>query len=286
MTSLRERAVAYFLDLQDRIVSNLEEMDGRRFREDRSEREMYTQVYHWDGNAWTLVDSPPALNVVAAVAPGQAWAVGRAGTVARWDGKAWQAAKIPGVDFDLLDIAADGSHVWIAASGPELYQYDGAAWNKVSPEPLAKHRVQKIILADGQLLAPATWQGEAAVVRFAGGAWRREVAGEGGLIRLAASGADDVWGFGHGGKAYHHDGQAWRPVALDDDDGPIDAWAAAKDDAWLVGDAGMVQRWDGKAWKRLSSGGKDKLWAVWSAPGGPVFVGGDGGLFRLKPASN
>jgi coproporphyrinogen III oxidase len=41
MTSspLRDRAAAYLLDLQDRIVAALEEIDGQRFREDRWERE-------------------------------------------------------------------------------------------------------------------------------------------------------------------------------------------------------------------------------------------------------
>src|SRR5262249_1306428 len=39
-TPLRQRAAAYFRDLQDRIVADLEEVDGgRRFREDSWERE-------------------------------------------------------------------------------------------------------------------------------------------------------------------------------------------------------------------------------------------------------
>jgi coproporphyrinogen III oxidase len=38
-SSLGDRAGAYFQDLQDRIVSALEELDGQRFREDRWDRE-------------------------------------------------------------------------------------------------------------------------------------------------------------------------------------------------------------------------------------------------------
>ena len=39
MLTLRERAIAYFRDLQDRIVERLEEIDGRRFGEDSWQRE-------------------------------------------------------------------------------------------------------------------------------------------------------------------------------------------------------------------------------------------------------
>lgn len=38
-TPLRNRAVSYLLDLQDRIVAGLEELDGQRFQEDSWERE-------------------------------------------------------------------------------------------------------------------------------------------------------------------------------------------------------------------------------------------------------
>ncbi len=39
MPPLRDRAIAYFRDLQDRIVARVEEIDGQRFREDAWERE-------------------------------------------------------------------------------------------------------------------------------------------------------------------------------------------------------------------------------------------------------
>ena len=39
MPPLRQRAIAYFRDLQDRIVAQIEEIDGARFREDAWERE-------------------------------------------------------------------------------------------------------------------------------------------------------------------------------------------------------------------------------------------------------
>jgi hypothetical protein len=254
-------------------------------REDRSERERYTQGYHFDGTAWRLVDVPARAEILAVPRKGEAWVAGRAGTVARWTGGAWEPAEVP-VDFDLVDLAVDGGVAWVAASGPELFRSSGKGWEPIKSEILSRFRIQKVLALGGEVIVPATWQGEAGVARFDGTGWRREVAGPGGIIRLAASSTDDVWGFGLDGNAFHHDGSGWRRVALPAREYPIDAVVVAPDDAWLVGDKGMVQRWDGRTWTVVETGTKSKLWTVWTAAGGPVFVGGDDGLLRLKPRSN
>ncbi len=253
-------------------------------REDRSDREMYTQSFHFDGRAWSLVEVPARVTTVAAVSKGEAWAVGKFGTVARFGGAGWRADKLP-VDWDVLDVAVDRGQVWATGSAPELYHFDGARWETQRPKILSRFRVQEVFAASGEVFVPATWQGEAGIVRYDGKEWRREVLGRGAVVKLAGTSGDDLWGLSGQSTAFHYDGKAWRAVDRGNADYVIDAWAAAPDEVWIVGDHGLVEMWNGRAWGLRASGTRAKLWAVWAAPGGPVFVGGDDGLLRLSPGS-
>jgi hypothetical protein len=163
-----------------------------------------TLALHWDGKAWRRVPTPnPAapgmsaaevsatLVAVAAVAPGQVWAVGHYYVVTnghhgyrtlvlRWDGKSW--TQVPSVDpggprrSNLLNgVAAVASNdVWAVGS-----------FSRHGPQPLAEHW-------DG-----TRWR----VVRAAGGP----------LNGVSALGAKDVWAVGQGDAA-RWDGSSWQAV--------------------------------------------------------------------------
>lgn len=112
-------------------------------------------ILHWDGTAWHLISAPDAglgrqgefdiLHAVAAVAPDDAWAVGRttAGMwILHWDGHDWRESAPPPLKLmnTLYAVSAANSHdVWAAGevesisggqAGATLH-WDGHAWRRV-----------------------------------------------------------------------------------------------------------------------------------------------------------
>ena len=102
---------------------------------------------HWDGSAWTQVDSPSppgssSLQAVAVTASNNAWAVGSSvdsdghfhALIERWNGSAWTQAPIPAEasSLDLIGVAATSAgNAWaIADNGlaDTVLHWDGSAW--------------------------------------------------------------------------------------------------------------------------------------------------------------
>src|SRR5215472_10472199 len=125
-----------------------------------------TLILHWNGSAWSKVNSPSPsladaeLMGVSAVSGSDAWAVGwywnRAGTatqtlILHWNGTAWRQVKSPNAprytDFGLTGVSAvSGSDAWAVGvrgvpsdggkSGTLIFHWDGMAWTLVpSPSP-------------------------------------------------------------------------------------------------------------------------------------------------------
>jgi hypothetical protein len=124
-------------------------------------------IVHWNGTAWTQVNSPTAprytdfgLTGVSAVSGSDAWAVGvhgvpsdggKSGTlIFHWDGVVWTRAKSPnpGSGTNLLEgvSAVSGSDAWAVgnyssylnpgASRTLVLHWNGTAWSRVnSPTP-------------------------------------------------------------------------------------------------------------------------------------------------------
>jgi hypothetical protein len=135
-----------------------------------SEGRYETLSEHWNGSAWTLVETPNVgtngdwLNGVAAVSSSEAWAVGyTAGDPAtytsttlaeHWTGSAWSVVPSPNPSKDplyganqLYDVRAFApDDVWAAGwqwtqigSAPLIEHWDGRAW-KESPTPDDEYR--------------------------------------------------------------------------------------------------------------------------------------------------
>ena len=251
----------------------------------KSGRELFAQGYHFDGKSWTFVEVPARVTALAPVAKNDVWAVGRFGTVAHWDGRAWHEDKLA-IDWDLIDVAAAGGLIWVADATSTLHRFDGKTWDTVKPEPLARTPAQHLTSVAGHLFVPASYQKDIAIAHFDGKEWRREamVGADLGLVRIAGSALDDVWGFAVTDTAFHFDGKTWRraETPASGKDSVIGAAAVAPTEAWAVGENGLVMRWDGHDWKRVASGTRARLWTVWATAGAPVFVGGDAGLLRLS----
>ena len=95
-------------------------------------------TYHWDGQAWSHIDSPiehmgtSGLDDVVATGPNDVWAIGVAeGAVAlmHWDGSQWSLAPAPANSGGSL--AAVGPMDLWASGWNGFWHWDGTAWTEV-----------------------------------------------------------------------------------------------------------------------------------------------------------
>jgi hypothetical protein len=219
---------------------------------------------HWDGSAWTLVETLNKgqqtgdwLYGVATVSASEAWAVGyTAGPwdtytsttlVEHWTGTAWSVVPSPNPSDDpvyganqLYDVRAFAPNdVWAvgwqwteAGSAPLVVRWDGRKWN-VSPTPKDEYRQ---------------------------------------LVALDGTSSSDIWAVGHSlnfneghqALAMHWDGRSWavaRTPILAGDIYLTDVSVISSTDVWAVGYSLPVNldiqplflHWDGLAWSVVSS---------------------------------
>ncbi len=222
-----------------------------------------TMALHWDGRAWTIVDTPTvgevsSLNAVAGVAPNEVWAVGETssgrkglGTSAlamRWDGSAWKIVDtgVRLTDSTLNGVAAVASNdVWAVGS------YSDASGTVHLP--LALH-----------------WNGTD---------WSRvAVPGEGVLWSVSAVSSREVWAVGNFGPqslALGWYGESWTRVPSPNPgkSSVLYSVSAQAGEAWAAGshydnshDVPYVARWSDGKWREVSvpPAGRisDTLWGI------------------------
>jgi hypothetical protein len=229
-------------------------------------------VEHWDGTSWSVVPTPkppyhpPAdfptlrldseLDDVAAIAPNDAWAVGRGDVhdkhggyyqsvplIEHWDGTEWTIVKAPHSSRrDSADL------VGIAAVGPT------DVW------------------AVGDFLDRTSYRDRAFALHYDGSSWTQvDTSGSpklSGLDGVTAISATDVWAVGvrdHAKTlAMHWDGTNWSvvptPSPQGDHAGVVlqDAAFLSASEGWAVGflfpvvkpyaERVVVERWDGSSW--------------------------------------
>ena len=264
----------------------------------------YTLIEHWNGTAWSIVQSRSdygVLTSVVAAGPHDLWAVGTTnypglGVIEHWDGHRWSYQTLQ--DAVLLnsvasisptDIWAVGEEYTYAQGGETTYtlHYDGNTWTRIpSPNPLKKH------------------------VRSAQN-WLRAVSG-------VAS--NDVWAMGEtrdtdypGGlddtMTLHWDGTQWALVNSSDPGGSGEynsfwaGFAVSSSEVWAMGDVGldtlapMGERWNGSRWnvtntpKIISNGAflgvaaddEDNVWAVGQKELKPYVLGTLAELCQRSP---
>jgi hypothetical protein len=223
-----------------------------------------TLSQHWDGSAWTLVET---LNVgegtgdwlygVAAVSPSEAWAVGyTAGPwdtytsttlVEHWTGSTWSVVPSPNPSDDpiyganeLYDVRAfTPNDVWAVGwqwteigSAPLVVKWDGRRWRE-SPTPDDEYRQ---------------------------------------LVALDGTSSSDIWAVGHSlnfndghqALAMHWDGRTWAVVPTPILAGDVylnDVSVISPTDVWAVGYTipanldiqPVFFHWDGSAWSVVPS---------------------------------
>ncbi|WP_030559368.1 WD40/YVTN/BNR-like repeat-containing protein [Streptomyces aureocirculatus] len=223
------------------------------------------------------------LNEAVAFGPDRAWAVGADAVgreapgfplVLRWDGKAWQRQKLPGVNWqgELLSVAATSpTAVWAvgrdSAGGARLLRHDGNAWRE-SPPPRGV-ALTKVVTGGGETWLIGSRDGAQVLLRRDGRDWRDVPVPPGSVFGLHILAPDDVWAAGatHSGAAVSHwDGQTWQQTVVDGfpRSGVSSVLAVSPTEVWAGGTAGFVGgppgrpippllvRFDGKEWSRVT----------------------------------
>ena len=219
---------------------------------------------------WCWVNPLPqgnSLFAVWAAGPTDAWAVGAAGTIVRWDGKRWLLAASGTTAYLEAVWGTSASDVWAVGTSGAIVHWDGARW---SPVP------------SGTSVDLADLSGSGPNDVWAVGSFDRQqpaTNSDGGLL--------DTRGY-----ALHWDGRSWSTVSLDTDAYLTGVWASAADDVWAIGNGinyvgnsggpvDVVLHWDGARWSevtRLETDGH-MLTGIWAS--GPRDVRAYGDLHQF-----
>ncbi|MFL5735485.1 MAG: S-layer homology domain-containing protein [Chloroflexia bacterium] len=217
-----------------------------------------TIVGHWNGSSWTVVPNPnpgPFGNElwgVAAVSPGDVWAVGYSGIsnspltqtlTEHWNGMEWSvvpgANTITGSNFLYGVDAVAANDVWAVGD------YIRGTFQNATYQPLIEH-----------------WNGTQWSLVPA-----PDLGTRGSLNGVSALSATDVWAVGSKGSqtlAEHWDGTQWSVVPspnIGSGPGELSAvTAVSAHDVWAVGSSGsygnyrtLILHWDGNAWSVVPS---------------------------------
>ena len=244
-------------------------------------------IYHYDGHwsRWPQSEHIRATRDVAAITKNDVWAVGSHGSVAHFDGSAWSAQELAGVEYDLVHVAAWPGSVWVTGAGSELHHFDGKSWSQVSPEVFANANLHNLFGTDPNNIYVVISDKDTEVPRlghFDGRRWSVFHLGRRGQISmLHGTAANDIWavgwtrdGLSRGGQIHHFDGATWTETPIFEDVAVWSIYATSRDVAWAVADKGRVLRWDGHAWHKSPSGVTKGLSHVFAPPGGPPLVAG------------
>ncbi|MBL9044948.1 MAG: protein kinase [Myxococcales bacterium] len=196
------------------------------------------------GKFWADVPSgtTQVLQDLWGTGPSSLWAVGKNGTLLRWNGTTWATAELPASASKSYLNAIWGSSaedIWVVGKEGMILHWDGNKWNEIPSG--AKETLKKV--------------------------W--------GLAK------DNAWAVGENGVILHWNGNDWSPTPSGMDTELRGIWGSAANDIWAVGGSdasdGIILRWDGTKWAtyghveaRLNSlwghSAKD-IWAVGGRPG-------------------
>jgi hypothetical protein len=232
-------------------------------------------VRHFDGHTWQAIEPPVrGARAIWAAAANDVWAVGRAGTVAHWDGVGWTAMQIPDVPLDLVDVVGFGDRVVAAAAGPRVFAYDGHTWSTLEPPEFAGAAVFKLwgTSASNVMMPLNRMDRPITLAHYSGRWWSFEEIGPGAGVKMAGTSPSDVWLLSPQ-TTYHFDGKAWTAIPVPRQ--KLFAVAAGTPTrAVAVGEDGAALIWDGARWRDSPTGTTERLRAAYVAPDGQAWISG------------
>lgn len=228
-------------------------------------------VFHWNGVTLTKASTLALAGIedLHGASASEVWAVGRSGSLAKWNGTAWSTLR-SGPAFDIHGMWGSASNdVWAAAIAPgsvfaskgALLHFDGTSW---SVHTTFDHLVTTVwgtasddVWAGGEYGKMSHWDGKT---------WAPHPSPDGIVSRLWGAASDDVWGI-DGTELVHWDGATWSRVSLPGTvtEGLQAITGTSTHDVWTATFNGTVFHWDGSSWSqatKVPDGGVSDLYAA------------------------
>ena len=236
------------------------------------------------GMVWNDVSSGTTQNLsdVWGTASNNLWAVGKSGTILRWNGATW--AEVAGVPTKAVLNAIWGSgndDIWSVGKDGVIVRWNGVSWAEIASG--SREQLKHIW---GSARDNVWAVGEAGVIlHWNGNDWNPVASGvEVELRGIWGSGPSDIWAVGGSdasdGIILHWNGTAWKPWGKTET--RLNAvWGSSADSVWAVGGRfgpeGTVHHFDGKTWDQVHIPRSAWLNSIWGSGPQDVWITGDSG---------
>ena len=109
-------------------------------------------IIRWNGSEWSNLSSPTnnSLQAVTIISDSDGWVVGNSGNILRWNGSAWNLVSSPTTN-DLYDVKMISSNNgWAVGTGGVMLRWNGTIWSQItSPTDLDLKALDFINSSDG-----------------------------------------------------------------------------------------------------------------------------------------
>jgi hypothetical protein len=223
------------------------------------------------------------LQDVWAAAANDLYAVGTAGTIARFDGAGWRVLD-SGTDADLFGVfGTSASNVYAVGANGTVLHYDGSSWSReATPVQTRLHDVW--VAPGGQAFAVGE---DGTVLQRSGGRWTAAVLQTtadlycvwGSSARnVHAGGGPQGSGAGTISTWLRYDGSVWSVSNTLTNGSPRAMWGSSATSVWAVDDFGQAHRFDGAHWLyNLETGIRNQLQGLWGIAPDRLYAAGSGG---------
>ncbi len=227
---------------------------------------------------------PPSFTTYAMWAsnPNNVFAVGPAGTAARWNGTRWTSITV-GYLRDLWSVTgiASGSIVAVGDGGMTL-RFNGTAFEQTPV--VTTENLRSVWAASPDTMLAVGENG--ALLIGNGSTWSvQPPPTQRTLLSIWGTSTRDVFAVGPGGLMVHFDGASWNEQPTGTTETLASVSGVARDDVFAVGTSGTILHYDGANWSPMTSPARDVLQCVVASPGNPIVVGANGTALELAGGS-
>ncbi len=250
---------------------------------------------HFDGSSWTLLTIPSELThtmlgiqAIWVHSPNDAFIVGYAGAIGRYDGSTWTPMPRGSWDWHRDVWGSEPNDLFVVGYPGRILHYDGSTWTTMLSGSTTLFGVwgsgpNDVFAVGGNyqwIYDEYEYVPPVEIIRhYNGSSWSvMPYDLHHYLNAVWGSGPSDVFAVGNGGSILHYDGASWSAMDSDTDRALNDVWGSGPNDVYAVGYRGTILHYNGSAWSKMNSGvvgTRIDLTGVWGSGPNDVYVVGE-----------